>query len=643
MAPRNQHEESNETAVNSSPQHSSKMKHLRYDTINKEEQPQQTAKQQKSQHDKRKHTKSTIALCLVMLTNSCLQISVFPYSGYMAIHLIPNANEENTGRYAGLIASFYMTGRIFSSFLWGRVADAYGRTFVMIISSALCAIFSILFGLSTSFTSALVFRFLCGVSSGTMGPVKTSVSELSKGNQDLENKTMSLVIGMWGWGFLIFPALSGALAEPVKQYPHLFQGGGGGGGDLEEFLEKYPFVLPNLVVFFFCVVSLVGATFCVEETLPLEQRRSVKFILSDLVHWFRGIFSSIIASRFQRAHKKDYEDGMALPLCSSQVKQSDKVSYDAIETCDTSSDNNQQVEEDEVLKLAKVRNIDSCSALHSMDTSSISSPSQSKKFSTAKNNECQPNTTKTTTTTQPPATLPPATLSSLWHRKNTRQHLLTYFFFSFFTAGVDEAFPLFCISKDIGLGIAEISIGKILSLSGILFALLNYIVSSTIISKCGLYKSLHMAPFLSSPIIFLVPLSILINQYYDSYNNDNNNLTNGDNLSWPTAIYLSFIMSWNRIFAMVFYAGITIATNRTVHVSHRATMNGLSMMGGSIFKAMGPTFAGFLVAFSASSGVIDSDVGSVVVFGLLGLIGLSIGFFSLLYLREEEVEDLEER
>lgn len=61
------------------------------------------------------HTLSTIALCSCALTHSYLLISVFTYSGFLAIDLVPSANEENAGSYAGLIASAFMIGRATTS------------------------------------------------------------------------------------------------------------------------------------------------------------------------------------------------------------------------------------------------------------------------------------------------------------------------------------------------------------------------------------------------------------------------------------------------------------------------------------------------------------------------------------------------
>jgi hypothetical protein len=39
---------------------------------------------------------------------------------------------------------------------------------------------------------------------------------LREGNEKLETRGMALAMGMWGWGFLFPPALSGALAEQLR-------------------------------------------------------------------------------------------------------------------------------------------------------------------------------------------------------------------------------------------------------------------------------------------------------------------------------------------------------------------------------------------------------------------------------------------
>ena len=105
------------------------------------------------------HVLSTIALCACAFSHSYLLISVFPYSGFMAIDLISFVNEENAGSYAGMLASSFMLGRALTSYGWGKVADVYGRSFVVFSSLFLSMVFSLLFGLSPNFSLALAWRF----------------------------------------------------------------------------------------------------------------------------------------------------------------------------------------------------------------------------------------------------------------------------------------------------------------------------------------------------------------------------------------------------------------------------------------------------------------------------------------------------
>ena len=91
----------------------------------------------------------------------------------MVILLVPGTNEENAGSYAGLLAAFFMVGRAITSYGWGKIADLYGRRIVFFASLALSSLFSLLFGLSSSFSQALLWRFLLGASNGVAGISKS--------------------------------------------------------------------------------------------------------------------------------------------------------------------------------------------------------------------------------------------------------------------------------------------------------------------------------------------------------------------------------------------------------------------------------------------------------------------------------------
>ena len=71
------------------------------------EKQQQQEEEQKEQDDNKyhhKHFMSTIALCSSVLTFFYLLMSVFPYSGFMVMHLIHGVDLEHAGIYAGFLA-----------------------------------------------------------------------------------------------------------------------------------------------------------------------------------------------------------------------------------------------------------------------------------------------------------------------------------------------------------------------------------------------------------------------------------------------------------------------------------------------------------------------------------------------------------
>jgi len=128
---------------------------------------------------------------------------------------------------------------------------------------------------------------------------------------------------------------------------------------------------------------------------------------------------------------------------------------------------------------------------------------------------------------------------------------------------------------------------------------LQYLIYAAVVNRWGVYPALKMGGLLSVLIVMAIPLLVPLNA--------------------PST------MAAVRIFRMIFQSCITIATNTTVPVTQRATMNGLSMLGGSVSKGLGPAFAGWLVSFSLSSGVVDPTMwGSTLIFGCIGGLGVAI-------------------
>jgi MFS family permease len=493
---------------------------------------------------------STAALCICMLAHSYLLISVFPYSGFMAIDLIDTVNEENAGSYAGFIASAFMIGRAVTSFGWGKAADSYGRTSVLCTSLGFSCFCSILFGLSPSFPAALAFRFCLGLVNGIVGTIKTVISELADGDERLEARGMNIVMGMWGWGFLISPAIAGALAEPIRQYPDVawLQN-----GVLGSILSKHPFLLPNLLGAALCLIGMTAVSLFVKETLPAEKQRSVS--------------SSLIFSVDQTCCKY-------LPGYRYQGFSTLKTHESDIELQDQSIGEENIADETPFPEGEEI------------------------------------------------------TMASLWARKKTRTCLSIYWAYSFVGLTVDEAFPLFAISLVAGFGISEGEIGKIMSMCGLIFAISQYGAYVVIYNRFGLYGSIRVGSSLSAPIMLLIPISLLLNKGADT-----------GELRSSTFCFLALTLAMYRVFSLVFFGSISVAVNRSVPASERATMNGLSVLGGSIAQGLGPIFSGFLVTSSVAW---FGKYGSLMIFTSIGLLGCGVMTCAFIFLRDEDDTPVED-
>ncbi|KAL3932096.1 MAG: hypothetical protein SGBAC_011009 [Bacillariaceae sp.] len=209
------------------------------------------------------------ALCLCSLANAFVIVSIFPYAGYMVLGLLPDKTPEDVGGCAGILASSFMLGRCGTAYLWGEIADQKGRVFVLQFSLILSTIFSILFGMSTSFSMAIVWRLCLGLSSAVTSTAKTLASEIGHGDEEIEKQAMGLMVGMRSWGFLLGPAIGGLLSQPIQQYPKQFEN--------NEFLSNlfgsYPYLLPNIVVAATCLAAATLISFAISETLENNGQR----------------------------------------------------------------------------------------------------------------------------------------------------------------------------------------------------------------------------------------------------------------------------------------------------------------------------------------------------------------------------------
>ncbi|KAJ3017433.1 UNVERIFIED_CONTAM: hypothetical protein HDU68_011688 [Siphonaria sp. JEL0065] len=146
------------------------------------------------------------------------------------------SNEKDVGFYVGFIASAFSLAQFMTSLLWGWVSDRVGRR--------------------PSLQMAIASRFLCGILNGNIGIAKCVIGEIT----DSTNQSFgfSLIGIMWSCGTIIGPILGGCLANPVVQFPWLFED--------NEFLTRNPYFLPCGVSAGVSLVGFVIGYFYMEET-----------------------------------------------------------------------------------------------------------------------------------------------------------------------------------------------------------------------------------------------------------------------------------------------------------------------------------------------------------------------------------------
>jgi MFS family permease len=373
--------------------------------------------------------------------------SVFPYSGFLVMFLIDDGSvdEDNAGLYAGILTSSFMVGRAVTAIFWGTVADTYGRKLVLVITLIASAVGSIVFGLSTSFTAALLVRFVMGMLNGTMVVGRTMISEIAGGDKEQESKGTAQLFTTMGISMLISPAIGGLLSEPVQQYPNfvLLQ-------HFESLFAQYPFLLPNLIATVLSILSLWFVVVGIEETLPEEQRRSWTCIGRDLLQW--------------TIHRVPFRPNFIL-----------------------SERRHMEEELSETFSLDVASRVSSTGHHPGENTPLIN---KNKPTDTSTNTEGNSSTDRFCLTDIPKL---PTLVSSYW-------------FYTFCSVAQSEVFPLFAMSNHGGLGLTESSIGVIVAVSGLVYCLGQYHTFTTCTSRFGLVRSMQVGTLLSCLPLAAMPM-----------------------------------------------------------------------------------------------------------------------------------------
>ncbi len=155
----------------------------------------------------------------------------------------------------GILASVYALLQFFLSPFWGRLSDRIGRRPVLLLTSSGLAFAYLLWGFSTTFTLFLISRVVAGVMAGNLGVATAAMADLS--TEEGRTKSMGLVGAAFGVGFIVGPALGGALSKlDLSGLPFAY----------------HPFSAAAFVSVALSLLSAVLNYFFLQETLPEHLR-----------------------------------------------------------------------------------------------------------------------------------------------------------------------------------------------------------------------------------------------------------------------------------------------------------------------------------------------------------------------------------
>ncbi|KAK7752235.1 hypothetical protein SLS62_005769 [Diatrype stigma] len=226
-----------------------------------------------------------IALC--RLSAPLSNVGLLPYVFYLVRAALSSAEAEGgdqvdedvarIAEYSGVLVAAFPLAQFAVSLPWGRLSDTYGRRVSIIAGLLISIVANVGFGLSRSIGALLFWRVLAGLGNANVGLMRTATAETVK-ERKYHTKAFLLMPLVFKPGMVLTMALSGYLAEPVKNLPWAFGADGifNAAGDPEgvAWAVHYPYALPALMTAGVLSVSLVLAVLGLKETLPGKESYS---------------------------------------------------------------------------------------------------------------------------------------------------------------------------------------------------------------------------------------------------------------------------------------------------------------------------------------------------------------------------------